>query len=302
MVKQITVESEIFTRGVEDIITSEELRKHLSHNKQLRIKLGIDATSPDLHIGHAVNLWKIRALQEIGHKAVIILGSFTTRIGDPTGKSATRPTLKREVIRKNARSLEKQIRGILLTSPGVYELRDNAEWFGKMRAQELLSLASLVTHSRLIGRDMFQERIKQRKEIVVSEMLYPILQGYDSVAVKSDLTIIGSDQLFNEHMGRFFQEKFHQQPQAIVTHRILPGLYGGEKMSKSLGNYIALGDPAKDKFGKAMSISDSLIVPYAELYTTIPMKEIEEMGRGLTKGKNPMEAKAHSSILPSLRL
>lgn len=287
----LSVTSEVFTRGVEEVITREELAGLLKSKKQLRVKLGIDATAPYLHIGHAVNLWKIRVLQEAGHKAVIILGGITTQIGDPTGKTAARPVLAEAEIRKNIAALKKQIAKILLTSPRVYELRNNLEWFGKMKTAEFLRLTAMVTHARLIERDMFQERIKEGKEITISELLYPILQGYDSVAIKNDMTIIGSDQLFNEHMGRLMQERHGQRPQVIVTNKILPGLGGGEKMSKSLGNYIALEDSPKDKFGKAMRVLDELIIPYLEVYTSVPMVEIEHVKEELEQGKNPMEAK-----------
>ena len=287
----VTLTSEIFTRTAEDIIIREELDERLKSKKPLRIKLGIDATAPDLHIGHAVNLWKIRALQEAGHKAVIVLGDFTTQIGDPTGKSHTRPVLAPAVIKRNIIAIKKQVEMILLTSPRVYEVRKNSEWFGKMKTADFLNLLTTVTHAQLIQRDMFQERIKEGKEITMSEILYPILQGYDSVMIKSDLTIIGSDQLFNEHMGRFFQERFNQRPQVIMTHKLLPGLSGGEKMSKSLGNYIGLNDSPKDKFGKTMRVLDSLIVPYCEAYTDIPLREIEHTKEDLKRGENPMKAK-----------
>ena len=291
MIKELSLNSEIFTRMVEEVLTREELEKRLKVKKQLRVKLGIDATAPDLHIGHAVNLWKMRALQEAGHKAVIVLGDFTTQIGDPTGKSQTRPVLAPAVIKKNIAAIKKQIEQILLTSPSVYEVRKNSEWFGKMKTLEFLNLVGMVTHSQLIQRDMFQQRIKEGKEITMSEMLYPILQGYDSVMIQSDMTVIGSDQLFNEHMGRFFQERFGQAPQLIMTHKLVPGLSGGEKMSKSLGNYIGLNDSPKDKFGKAMRVLDSLILPYLEAYTNVPLLEIEHVKEDLEYGKNPMEAK-----------
>ena len=222
---------------------------------------------------------------------MIILGDFTTRIGDPTGKSALRPVLTPKEINRNISALKKQVESILLTDSHVYELRKNSEWFGAMKIAEFLSLLSLVTHSRLIERDMFQERIRAHKEIAMSEILYPILQGYDSVMIKSDITIIGSDQLFNEHMGRFFQERVGQVPQVIVALKILPGLSGGEKMSKSLGNYIGLNDSPKDKFGKAMRLLDALIVPYLEAYTDVTLSEIVEVKKNLAEGKNPKEAK-----------
>jgi tyrosyl-tRNA synthetase len=252
MNRLLSLQSGILIRGVEDIITREETEHLLASGKKLRIKLGIDATSPDLHIGHAVPLWKIRALQDAGHKAVIILGEFTTRIGDPTGRDALRPVLAPAVIRRNTAALKKQLGMILRTDAAHFEFRSNMAWHGKIHEGDFLNLCAMVTHARLIERDMFQERIRQGKEIAMTEMLYPILQGYDSVAIKSDMTIIGSDQLFNEHFGRFFQEKFGQRPQVIITLKILPGLDGGAKMSKSLGNYIALNDAPQDKFGKAM--------------------------------------------------
>lgn len=290
-IKKLSLDSEIFTRTGKDVITREELQEKLSSGKQLRIKIGIDATSPDLHIGHAVPLWKIRAMQEAGHKAVIILGEFTTAVGDPTGKSATRKQLEQAAIRKNIASLKKQVEKIILTDPSRYELRKNSEWHGKMKSNEFLRLASLVTHSRLIERDMFQERMRQGREITIAEMLYPLLQGYDSVAIQSDLTIIGSDQLFNEHFGRLFQEKFGQDPQCILTVKILPGLDGGEKMSKSLGNYIGLTDSPADKFGKAMRTLDALIIPYCEAYTDMPLDRVAEIEKKLAGGMNPRDAK-----------
>ena len=287
----IELASELFTRGVEEIVAREDLSSRLRSGAPLRIKLGIDATGADLHIGHAASLWKIRALQEVGHKAVIILGDVTTQIGDPTGRSASRPMLTRQEINRNIRALKKQVESLLLTDPHVYELRKNSEWFGRMKTAEFLSVLSMVTHSRLIERDMFQARIRAHKEIALSEMLYPVLQGYDSVAVKSDVTVIGSDQLFNEHMGRFFQERFGGAPQAIVALTIAPGLGGGEKMSKSLGNYIGLNDSPKDKFGKAMRLLDALIIPYLEVYTDVPLAKIDTMKNALSRGENPKEAK-----------
>ena len=272
-------------------MTREEVERSLKSGRRLRIKLGIDATSPDLHIGHATPLWKIRALQDAGHKAVIILGEFTTRVGDPTGKDATRPVLSETVIKKNIASLKKQLGMILRMDAAHLEIRKNSEWWARMKVGEFFSLLSLVTHARLIEREMFQQRIKHGREIAMTEMLYPILQGYDSVAIKSDMTIIGSDQLFNEHFGRFFQEKFAIPPQTIVSLKILPGLDGGAKMSKSLGNYIALMDTPQDKFGKAMRLIDALIIPYLEVYTDVAGEEIRRVERELGGGGNPRDAK-----------
>lgn len=282
--------SELFTRGVDKIITSQELAQLLKSKKQIRIKFGIDATG-ELHIGHAVNLWKIRALQEAGHKAVIIYGDFTTTVGDPTGRIISRPKLEKRSIEINLKKIKKQVEQILLTDSSVYEPRRNSEWFANMRVPDFMGILALVTHARLVERDMFQRRIEKGADISMEEFVYPILQGYDSVAVKSDLTIIGSDQLFNEHLGRRLQEKFNMKPQVIVAHKILPGLAGGEKMSKSLGNYIGLNDSPTDKFGKAMRVLDELIIPYLEVYTDVPLKKIEKLAVELKNGKNPMEVK-----------
>ncbi len=288
---KLDVNSEIFTRSVEDIITREELKKLLSEGRRLRVKHGIDATSPELHLGHAANLWKLRALQEAGHKAVILLGDTTTRIGDPTGKNKARPELSATIIKKNIKAIQRQAERILLGGPGLLEIRRSSEWYEKMSAPQFLKLLSYVTHARLIERDMFQARVKKGGEIFMHELIYPILQGYDSVMLKSDLTVIGSDQLFNEHMGRFLQEKFGQKPQVIVTLKILPGLEGGDKMSKSLGNYIGLSDTSQDKFGKTMRIPDVLIVSYLTAYTNVAFSKIKEIESKLRAGKNPMEAK-----------
>ncbi|MBI2122209.1 MAG: tyrosine--tRNA ligase [Candidatus Sungbacteria bacterium] len=284
--------SEIFTRAVEDIITRDELKKLFEEKRRLRIKHGIDATSPDLHLGHAASLWKLRALQEAGHKAVILLGDVTTAIGDPTGKSKARPWLSDAEIKKNIVSLKREVQKILLNDPAVLELRQSSEWYSKMKMREFLTLLSYCTQARLIERDMFQKRIEQKSEIFMHEMVYPILQGYDSVMLKSDLTIIGSDQLFNEHMGRFLQEKLGQRPQVIAALKILPGIEGREKMSKSLGNYIGISDPPVEKFGKIMRIPDSLILPYLEAYTDVSTAEIKKIGESVAAGSNPRDAKA----------
>ncbi len=289
--KRLTLQSEIFTRGVEDIITEDELKNLLKSGKPLRVKHGIDATAPDLHIGHAANLWKIRALQEAGHKAVILLGDVTTQIGDPTGRNRTRPVLTKQKIAGNIVSIEKQIKKILLTAPARFELRKSSEWYKKLSVSGFIKILSLVTHARLIERDMFRQRIKRGEEIYEHEMIYPVLQGYDSVMLKSDLTVIGSDQLFNEHMGRALQEKFGQNPQVIITLKLLPGLDGGGKMSKSSGNYIGLNDSPSDKFGKAMRLRDSLLISYLEVYTDVPLSIVREIEKELRAGKNPMAAK-----------
>jgi len=233
------------SRNLEEIITLDEFRKKIKTKNQMRIKYGVDVTNPMLHLGHAVNLWKMRELQEMGHKVIFLIGDFTSLIGDPTGKSQTRPKRTKEQIERDAKEYQKQVSKILLTDKEVFEVRRNSEWYKKMKAEELLSLMSLITNARLMERDMFQKRVKEGKEIYEHEIVYPILQGYDSVMLKSDLTIIGSDQLFNEMVGRIYQEKFHQKPQVVMTTTITPGTDGGEKQSKSIGNFVAIMDPPR---------------------------------------------------------
>lgn len=289
--QKLTSDSEVFTRAVEEIITNEELNKKLASGKKLRIKFGVDVTAPTLHIGNAVNLWKMRELQEQGHQVVFLIGDFTTKIGDPTGRVDVRKKTVAKNINIWAKNFIKEISKILLTDKKVFEVRKNSEWFDKMKAEDLVNLLNFFTHSRVIERDMFQQRIKDGREIRLPELIYPILQGYDSVMLKSDLTIIGSDQLFNENMGRFLQVKFGQPPQVVVTTTITPGLDGGPKMSKSLGNYIGLGDSPTDKFGKAMRLLDNLIVSYLNTYTDVSLEEIKKIESELKSGRNPMGAK-----------
>lgn len=287
-------------RTTDKVYSLEELNDTIRSGKQLRIKYGVDVTAPFLHIGHAVNLWMMRYFQECGHKVILLIGDFTTRIGDPTGKSETRRKISVTQIANDAREFIKQASKVLLTEKHVFEVRRNSEWYQKMHAAEFLGLASHVTYSKLIQRDMFQERIRQKKEVYIHEMLYPILQGYDSVMLKSDLTIVGSDQLFNELMGRFFQERFGQKPQVVLTTKITPGLDGVQKQSKSLGNFVALTDSAQEMYGKLMSIPDTLIEQYMAVYSTIRLQEAKEAGMSIKKkGVNPMEAKkrmAHSVV------
>lgn len=281
-----------FARTTDEIFTLGELRDRLSSGKKLRIKYGVDVTAPFLHIGHAVNLWMMRELQEIGHTVVFLIGDFTTRIGDPTGKSKTRPVIAREEIEANAQLFIEQVSKVLLTDPDVFEIRRNSEWYDQMSVDRFLSLVGMTTHARLISRDMFQRRIAENSEIHMHEMLYPVLQGYDSVELESDLTIVGSDQLFNEMLGRFYQERFGQDPQIVLTTKITPGIDGREKQSKSLGNYIAIGHSPREIFGRAMSIPDDLIAPYLRVYTKFPLSEIEDLeARMADRSLNPRDAK-----------
>jgi tyrosyl-tRNA synthetase len=278
-----------FERTTQEIFSLKELKKLLTSGRQLRMKFGVDVTAPDLHIGHAVNLWMYRKLQELGHKMIFLIGDFTTQIGDPTGKSKTRPVIPIKEIQKNAEAFIKQALMILHNDPNLVEIRRNSEWYDKMSAKELLSLISMVTHDRLTARDMFRKRIKEGKEIYEHELIYPILQGYDSVMLRADLTIVGSDQLYNEMMGRFFQEKFGQSPQVIITTKITPGIDGKEKQSKSLGNYIGLLHSPREKFGRIMSIPDNLIIEYFKVYTEIPLTKVKEIEKDLPT--DPMEYK-----------
>jgi len=283
---------QLLSRNVEQVIDTEILEKHLLSGKKLRIKYGVDVTSPMLHLGHGVNLWKMRELQELGHKVVFLIGDFTTRIGDPSGKSILRPQISKKQIEKDALKYKKQVSKILLTDSSVFEERRNSEWYDKMNLNDFFQLLSKITHAQLIQRDMFQGRIKKEQEIYVHELLYPILQGYDSVMLNSDLTIIGQDQLFNELMGRDYQKVFNQIPQSIITTTITPGIDGKEKQSKSLGNYIAILDTPKDKYGKIMSIPDNLIVSYFKVYTRLLLSEIKEIEKQLKQGTNPRDLKA----------
>lgn len=279
-----------FERTTDQMFAREEFKQLLESGRQLRIKYGVDVTAPYLHTGHAVNLWMMRQMQDMGHKVIFLIGDFTTRIGDPTGKDTLRPVLPAEEITRNAGAFIEQARMVLrFDDPNLLEIRRNSEWCNRMSAEELLRLLTMITHARLISRDMFQARIQQGRDIYLHEMLYPVLQGNDSVELQSDLTIIGSDQLFNEMLGRFYQERSGQKPQVIITTKITPGLDGKAKQSKSLGNYIGLGHTPREKFGRTMTLPDELIATYLEVYTMVPLEEIASIGTWLAD--DPMRAK-----------
>ena len=281
---------EQFARTTEEIFSLQELEILLDSGRQLRIKYGVDLTAPYLHIGHAVNLWMMRMLQDQGHKVQFLIGDTTTRIGDPSGRNVLRPVIPMEEIESNAQAFMTQAQMVLrFDDPELYEIRRNSEWYGQMPATELVRLLSMVTHARLVSRDMFRERMRQGQDIHMHEMIYPVLQGYDSFALNSDLTIIGTDQLFNEMMGRFYQERLGQSPQVIITTKITPGIDGKAKQSKSLGNYIGLGHSPRDKFGRVMTLPDHLIVSYLEVYTDIPLEFVEEIAMRVEK--EPMKWK-----------
>ncbi|WP_427896320.1 tyrosine--tRNA ligase [Kribbella sp. GL6] len=261
-------------RTTDLIVGEDDLRERLDSGRPLRIKYGVDCTAPDLHLGHAVNLWMMRQLQDLGHRVVFLLGDLTTRVGDPTGRSETRPVLTPEQIDANAASFLSQVSLVLRTDPEVFEVRRNSEWYDAMPVAELLGLFAQVTHAQLMARDMFRDRVAAGREIAVHELVYPVLQGYDSFAMDSDLTIVGSDQLFNEQLGRQFQQRLGAPPQVVITTTITPGIDGRAKQSKSLNNYIGLTDSPRDKFGKLMSIPDELVEPYARVYTELPLETV----------------------------
>lgn len=279
-----------FDRAAEQFFSREELRTRLKSSKKMRVKFGIDVTGPMLHIGHAVNLWLLRYLQDRGHKAVLVIGDFTTRIGDPGSRDAARPPPSAAEIEKTAAIFIEQAKDILrFDLPSLIEVCSNSEWFDKMTVPEFMKLIENVTESQLISREAFQEKIAGDEDVFMNEMLYPVLQGYDSVAVKADLAIAGADQLFNENMGRFLQEKAGQKPQLVVTTKITPGIDGRSKQSKSIGNYIGLGHSAREKFGRVMTLPDDLIDEYFRIYTDVSIEDIEKMS-GMIRN-HPRDAK-----------
>ncbi len=283
-----TIET-LMTRGVVDVIVKEDLRVKLESGKQLRVKLGIDPTGKDLHIGHAVVLRKLKHFQEAGHQVVLVIGTFTARIGDPSGKSKGRDMLTMEQIQENLKLWFDQARKVIDTER--IEIRYNHEWLAPLTFEELIHLCSQFTMQQMIQRDMFQERLKNDIPIGLHEFLYPLMQGYDSVALKADVEIGGTDQLFNLLAGRPLQKAFDQQPQNILTVPILEGLDGHEKMSKSLGNYIGITDKPEDMYGKTMSIPDTLILKYFELATDVSIEDIKDIKKELEAGENPRNVK-----------
>lgn len=273
----------ILQHGVETIVTPEELLKKLEQNRPLRVKLGCDPTSPDLHIGHGVVLRKLRQFQDLGHKAVLIIGDYTALIGDPTGQNKTRPVLSADQIERNAKTYFDQAGKILDTTPEKLEIRRNSEWLGKLTFAEVLRLTAQMTAAQMLQRRDFKERFQQDVDISLSEFMYPLMQGYDSVVIRADVELGGTDQLFNNMVGRQLQKDAKQESQVVMVLPILEGLDGVEKMSKSKGNYIGLHDTPKDIFGKTMSISDDLLWRWYQLLTTA---NVDELKRG-----HPMEAK-----------
>jgi tyrosyl-tRNA synthetase len=276
-------------RGVEEVLVAEELAERLRAGRPLRVKAGFDPTAPDLHLGHTVLLNKLRQFQDLGHEAIFLIGDFTGMIGDPTGKSATRPPLTRDQVIDNARTYETQIYKVL--DPSRTLVMFNSSWMHQMSSAELVQLAAKYTVARMLERDDFHKRYSSGQPIAVHEFLYPLIQGYDSVALRADVELGGTDQKFNMLVGRELQKHYGQAPQVVMTVPILEGLDGIQKMSKSLGNYIGIHEPPGEMFGKLMSISDDLMWRYFELLSLRGTQEIAAFKRAVADGANPRDIK-----------
>ena len=276
-------------RGSVDLIQEADLRKKIGRGRPLRVKAGFDPTAPDLHLGHTVLINKLRQFQQFGHEVIFLIGDFTGMIGDPTGKSATRPRLTPEAIAANARTYQEQIFKILDPQRTVIDF--NSRWMGTMTAAGLIELAAKHTVARMLERDDFQKRYRGGQPIAIHEFLYPLVQGYDSVALRADVELGGTDQKFNLLVGRQLQEAYGQEPQIVLTTPLLEGLDGVQKMSKSLGNYVAIHDPPESMFGKLMSISDELMWRYFELLSFRPLGEVAALHQAMREGRNPRDVK-----------
>jgi len=280
---------ETIRRGCDELIVEEELVKKLATGRKLRVKLGLDPTAPDLHLGHTVVINKLRDFQQLGHQVQFLIGDFTGMIGDPTGKNQTRPPLTREEIEHNASTYREQVFKIL--DPDKTQILFNSEWSNKLGAEGMVKLAARYTVARLLERDDFSKRMKSNQPIAVHELLYPLMQGYDSVAMKADVELGGTDQKFNLLVGRELQKDFGQEPQCILTMPLLEGLDGRDKMSKSLGNYVGIAEPPQELFGKLMSISDELMWRYIALLSFESQSKIEGWKDQTAKGGNPRDVK-----------
>lgn len=279
----------ILQQGCEGLYTTKELEDRLRSGKQLRVKLGMDPTAPDLTLGHTVVLRKLRQFQDLGHKAILIIGDYTAMIGDPSGKSKTRPMLSGEQIKANAQTYLQQAGKVLDLSEGKIEVRHNSEWLAGMTLADVIKLMSKMTVARMMERDTFAKRHAQGKEIYLHELLYPLMQAQDSVAVEADVELGGTDQTFNNLCGRDLQRIAGQPPQVVLVVPLLVGTDGKEKMSKSVGNYIAVTDVPSEMFGKVMRIADSLMRSYFELLTDVPKSQVDQWVD--PAGKNPRDAK-----------
>ncbi|MCK4833844.1 MAG: tyrosine--tRNA ligase [Gammaproteobacteria bacterium] len=287
--KSVQEQLEIIQRGADEILVEKELVAKLKEGRPLRIKAGFDPTAPDLHLGHTVLINKLRQFQDLGHEVLFLIGDFTGMIGDPTGKSATRPPLTHHDVEQNAETYQQQIYKIL--DKDKTKVVFNSDWMSNMSSVDLIRLAASSTVARMLERDDFSKRYKNGQAIAIHEFLYPLIQGHDSVEMKADVELGGTDQKFNLLMGRQLQEQAGQKPQCVLTMPILEGLDGVQKMSKSLNNYIGIADEPKDMFGKIMSISDELMWRYFELLSFRSMKEIEGFKQAMELGKNPRDIK-----------
>ena len=309
-VAQVSVEQEVrrqlavIRRGVVEIIPEEELvdklRRSIAENRPLKVKLGLDPTAPDIHLGHTVVLEKLRQFQQLGHVVQLVIGDFTGRIGDPTDKSETRRQLSPEQVRENARTYQEQI--FKVVDPDMTEVRFNSEWLSPLDFADVIRLAATMTVARMLERDDFKKRFATGAPISIHEFFYPLMQGYDSVALETDVELGGTDQTFNLLAGRTLQKEFGMTPQVAVTMPLIEGLDGVRKMSKSLGNYIGVSEPAKEIYGKAMSIPDALMGRYFELLTGVPDDELERMRRDLAAGAlHPRDAKMRLAHVLTVR-
>ncbi len=281
-------------RGAVEVLLEKDLGAKLARGRPLRVKAGFDPTAPDLHLGHTVLINKLRQFQELGHHVMFLIGDFTGMIGDPTGKNVTRKPLTREEVATNARTYQEQIFKIL--DAQRTEIVFNSAWMDRMSAADLIGLAARQTVARMLEREDFHRRYTGGQPIAIHEFLYPLVQGYDSVAMKADVELGGTDQKFNLLMGRQLQEEYGQEPQVVITMPLLEGLDGVQKMSKSLGNYIGITDPPGEMFGKVMSISDTLMWRYYELLSFRPLADIDGLKRAVGEGANPRDVKVELAV------
>ncbi|HKC42666.1 MAG TPA: tyrosine--tRNA ligase [Burkholderiales bacterium] len=279
----------VIKRGSDEVLLEEDLVRKLKTGRKLRVKLGMDPTAPDLHLGHTVVINKLRHFQDLGHHVQFLIGDFTGMIGDPSGRNATRPPLSPEEIEENAKTYREQVFKIL--DPAKTEILFNSSWSSALGAEGMIRLAARYTVSQLLQRDDFAKRFSSQQPIAVHELLYPLMQGYDSVAMKSDVELGGTDQKFNLLVGRELQKQFGQESQVIITMPLLEGLDGVQKMSKSLGNYVGIAEPPREIFGKLMSISDTLMWRYLELLSFEPMDVVDAWRREVEAGRNPRDVK-----------
>ncbi len=280
---------ELIKRGIDEVLTEDDLVSKLESKKQLTVKVGFDPTAPDLHLGHTVILNKMRHFQDLGHKVVFLIGDFTGRIGDPSGKNKTRPSLDKEELEKNAKTYSDQVFKIL--NKDLTDIRFNSEWCEDLGADGIIGLASKYNLGRMLERDDFSKRYKANQQIAIHEFLYPLIQAYDSIALNADVEMGGTDQKFNLLVGRELQRAFDQEPQVCITLPILEGLDGTNKMSKSLDNYVGINEDPDEMFGKIMSISDDLMWRWFELLSFRPINEVNELKKEVKSGMNPRDTK-----------